>query len=300
MFVIAALGGLAGVLLPASSCARSSRCSSQVGARQLLGGNALGLAALADVQNVLGRPEARPKAPFPFANTWGSVTALSLPFFLVAWVKDGTRRRRLAAGGVLLVATVPIVYSLNRGLWACLVAGVLILVVLHGWRGRPWHLVAILAVLVVAALGFSLSPLGTVVGERFDNQHSNDRRAGLLVRTVTSAAEGSPVVGFGSTRDVQGSFASIAGGATPSCPACEVPPLGTQGHLWLVIFSQGLVGAAFFSPSSVGPSCAHSDVGRTPRSSPPRCWCSSRSSCSSTTRRHPPAARHGCDRARVA
>ena len=53
-------------------------------------------------------------------------------------------------------------------------------------------------------------------------------------------------MGFGSTRDVQGSFASIAGASTPDCSACGVPPLGTQGHLWGVIFSQGLVGAALF------------------------------------------------------
>ena len=59
-------------------------------------------------------------------------------------------------------------------------------------------------------------------------------------------SRGSPVVGFGSTRDVEGTFTSIAGGATPSCPACGVPPLGTQGQLWLVLFSQGWIGTLFF------------------------------------------------------
>jgi hypothetical protein len=54
------------------------------------------------------------------------------------------------------------------------------------------------------------------------------------------------VAGFGSTRDVQGSFFSIAGGSRPDCPACGVPPLGTQGHLWMVLFSQGLVGLVLF------------------------------------------------------
>ncbi len=54
------------------------------------------------------------------------------------------------------------------------------------------------------------------------------------------------MLGFGSTRDVQGSFASIAGGGTAECPGCEVPPLGTQGQLWGVIFSHGFVGAAAF------------------------------------------------------
>jgi hypothetical protein len=67
-----------------------------------------------------------------------------------------------------------------------------------------------------------------------------------LSETVVATATGSPVLGFGSTRDVQGSFASIAGGSRPDCPACTVPPLGTQGQIWLVIFSQGFVGLLAF------------------------------------------------------
>ena len=90
------------------------------------------------------------------------------------------------------------------------------------------------------------SPLGNLAEQRADNQHSNNRRGMLLTETVGSVSQGSPLVGFGSTRDVQGSFSSIAGGATPDCPACGVPPLGTQGHLWLVLFSQGWLGLAFF------------------------------------------------------
>ena len=63
---------------------------------------------------------------------------------------------------------------------------------------------------------------------------------------MNSTLKGSPVVGFGSTRDVQGSFASIAGASTPDCPRCGVPPLGTQGHIWQLIFSQGFVGLGLF------------------------------------------------------
>src|SRR5699024_5531043 len=81
---------------------------------------------------------------------------------------------------------------------------------------------------------------------RMDHQHSNERRFELATATVESVAKGSPVVGFGSTRDIQGSFTSIAGGSTPECPACGVPALGTQGHLWLVLFSQGFVVAILY------------------------------------------------------
>lgn len=256
MFVITAFGGLLGVMAPELELRSALEMALPRGVRSNSFVQALVHPGVADVQAVLGRPEARPKAPFPYANTWGAVLALSLPFFLVAWIKEGTRRHRIAAPFVLIVAAVPTVYSLNRGLWGCLVLGLVFLAVVQGWRGRPAHLLALLIVVVVGSVAVVASPLGTMVGERFANQHSNDRRGDLLTKTVVAAAEGSPVVGFGSTRDVQGSFASIAGGGTPACPACEVPPLGTQGHLWLVTFSQGLVGAAlflmFFGPALLG------------------------------------------------
>lgn len=246
MFVITAIGGLLGVLAPHLEIRSLLEFIVPAGLRSNSFVKALIHPAFADVQNVLGRPEARPKAPFPYANTWGSALSLSLPFFLVAWIKHGSKLQRLAAPVMLVVAAVPTVYSLNRGLWASLALGVAFLVFVQGWRGRLVYLVAMGLVGVLAITALVVSPLGTVIGERFENQHSNDRRSELLTKTVEASATGSPIVGFGSTRDVQGSFASIAGGGTPSCPACEVPPLGTQGHLWLVIFSQGLVGAALF------------------------------------------------------
>ncbi len=89
-------------------------------------------------------------------------------------------------------------------------------------------------------------PLGGLVSNRLDNPTSNDTRASLGIATVESVVQGSPVVGFGTTRDVQGTFTSIAGGSTSECPQCSPPALGTQGHLWLVVFSQGLIGAALY------------------------------------------------------
>jgi hypothetical protein len=100
--------------------------------------------------------------------------------------------------------------------------------------------------IVVGTVVVLATPLGQLVSERLDNPHSNARRGNLAVASVQSVAEGSPIVGFGTTRDVQGNFFSLAGGSTPDCPACGSPPLGTQGQLWLVVFSQGLVGLGIF------------------------------------------------------
>ncbi|MET0837171.1 MAG: hypothetical protein ABWY19_00195 [Marmoricola sp.] len=246
MFVVTTVGGLVGVLVPHLEFTSPLEMVLPRGLRSNGLVEAIAHPAVADIQNVLGRPEARPKAPFPFANSWGSNFSMYLPFFLVAWFRYGPRWQRYAAPVVLVLAAIPVVYSLNRGLWASLALGVVGLVLLQIRKGRVAPVAITAGLLVVVTIGFFLSPLGTVFQERLDNQHSNERRSELLSRTVSSVVDGSPVVGFGSTRDVEGSFASIAGGATPDCDACGVPPMGTQGHLWGVMFSQGLVGAGFF------------------------------------------------------
>lgn len=246
LFVITVVGGLLGVLSSNLELKSLLELALPRGIASNSFVKSLVHPGLADIQMVLGRPEARPKAPFPYANTWGAMFALSLPFFLVAWIRDGGRAQRVAAPVLLMAAAVPAVYSLNRGLWGSLIVGILFVAVLQAVKGRVAALIAVLAVVAVGASVLLASPLGSMIGERLENQHSNSRRAQLLEQTVQSTLEGSPVLGFGSTRDVQGSFASIAGGATPDCSACAVPPLGTQGHLWSVIFLHGFVGAFFF------------------------------------------------------
>lgn len=202
--------------------------------------------AAAAATSFLGYTEYRPMAPFAYANTWGANLAMSLPFFLTSWTRRDAGWKRWAWPVVLVVAVVPIVGSLNRALWGVLAAGVVFWVLRLGLRGHTRMLLGAMVVVALAAAALLASPLAEQVTERLDNAHSNDRRADLLTLTVASTAEGSPVVGFGSTRDVQGSFSSIASGSTPDCPACGVPALGTQGLLWTLIFAQGLVGAAFF------------------------------------------------------
>ena len=199
-----------------------------------------------DIQDVLGSPEPRPKAPFPYANTWGSALGVLLPFLVITWGVNGRRWQRVVTVVVLALCAVPVVASLNRALWAALLLAMLVALAQMVLRGRWWAAVALGLGLAVAAVVFSSSDLSATVTQRLENPHSNDRRGELLALTTRSTAEGSPVVGFGSTRDVQGSFSSIAGGSRPGCESCGVPPLGTQGHLWMLIFSQGFVGAALF------------------------------------------------------
>ncbi len=246
MFVVTAVGGLVGVLAPTIEFTSAVELFLPRGLR----GNGLVQAivhpAVADIQNVLGRPEARPKAPFAYANSWGSNLLLYMPFFLVAWFRQGPRWQRFVGPVVLAMAAIPVVYSLNRGLWVAMALGALGFLWLQVSKGRVLATVVSAGLLVMIAAIFLLSPLFNIVQERVAHQHSNERRGQLLEQTVSTTLRGSPAVGFGSTRDVQGSFSSIAGASTPDCPKCGVPPLGTQGHLWQVIFSQGFIGLGLF------------------------------------------------------
>jgi hypothetical protein len=246
MYVVATVGGLLGVIVPTLEFRSLVELAMPHGLRANSLVQSITHPAVADIQHVLGRPVPRPKAPFPFANSWGAMVALTLPFFLVAWWRDGARWQRILTPVVLVASTVPIVFSLNRGLWICLAVGAVGYLLLLLRRGSWAPVAATVSLLVAGTVAFLVSPLGTIFQERLAHAHSNERRGSLLTQTVISAATGSPIVGFGSTRDVQGSFASIAGADTPDCSACGVPPLGTQGHLWLVIFSQGLVGVVLF------------------------------------------------------
>ena len=56
----------------------------------------------------------------------------------------------------------------------------------------------------------------------------------------------SPLIGYGSTRETVGSDESIAIGATPECPRCGNRTIGSTGHAWNVLYSQGFVGLTAF------------------------------------------------------
>jgi hypothetical protein len=201
----------------------------------------------AQIQGVLGYVAPRPSAPFSYTNTWGLVFAVTLPFFLLAWTGKSAGWRRWAAGPILLLSAIPAIYSINRGMWLAVIVMALFVAVKGAFTGRPKPLIGVVAAAAAVALLLAVTPLGTIVSARFSNEGSKQLRQDLSALAVQSVAVTSPIVGLGSTRNVQGNFASISGGATANCPACSPPALGTQGQLWLVIFANGLVGFALFA-----------------------------------------------------
>jgi hypothetical protein len=201
--------------------------------------------SLAQVQDVLGVPQGRPDAPFAYTNTWGNCLALLLPWLVAAWFVRGSHRQRVISGVALVLVLVPIVYTLDRGLWIALIFSVLYLGVRLAARGRVALLGTICVLLVVIGAVVLSSPLQNVISQRLSHGKSNAHRASLAI-TATKDAEASPVIGYGDTRHQQGSVTSIAVGKTASCPQCGQVTVGNNGQLWLLFITTGFVGAALY------------------------------------------------------
>jgi hypothetical protein len=242
-FLVTVAGGIAGMLFP--------RLSFRTPTLRLLDsflhvptfGVRLFTVSVAQVQDVLGSgPNARPSAPFEYTNTWGYALSLLLVWFVVGWWVYGRRRRRVAVPVVLAVAMLPVVYSLNRGLWVGLCLSVLFVVGKLALRGRVLPLVGLSLAMVVLVTAFVASPLEALVTERLAHGHSNGTRTNLNAAAVQAALH-SPVLGYGGPRTGLGSDQSIAVGASAQCPLCGNRDIGSDGHLWFLLISQGFVGA---------------------------------------------------------
>lgn len=245
-FLVTVAGGIAGLLYPEVTW----RTPVLRLAEQVVPGNdfvtRLFTVGMAQVQRVLGTElSVRPAAPFEYTNTWGYVLSLTLVWFVLGWWVYGGRRRRFAVPLILAVAVVPVVYSLNRGLWIGLGLTLLFLGVMLSLRGRVAPLFGLVVVGTTVTAVFLASPLSGLVEERLASGHSDTTRAALNADAV-EAALSSPILGYGGPRSGLGSEQSIAVGPTDQCPQCGSRTIGSDGHFWFLLISQGFVGAFAF------------------------------------------------------
>ena len=242
----AAFGGLAGVLFPRMRF--TSPLAALVPGRLQNGNQVLQAElhpALAQLQSVLSTSHGRPDAPFVYTNSWGNCLAILLPWLLAAWWFQGTRRQRLIAAAGMAVAFVPVIYSLDRGLWLGLLFAIAYLSVRLAAQGRTAVLGALIAGLALAAVLIAATPLQSVISQRLANGASNGRRGSLAVAAIVDAAA-SPLIGYGDTRHQQGSVQSVAVGRTASCGTCGNGTIGGNGQLWLLLICSGFLGTAFY------------------------------------------------------
>jgi hypothetical protein len=245
LFTVVVAGGLLGVVAPrfAFTSITERLLPAQIAQNGFV--RSLVHPSASQLQDVLGYTAPRPSAPFGYTNTWGDCLALLLGFFVVAWLHKQPTGRRIAGLVILAAAAVPIVYSLNRGLWIGVGLIVVILALRLATRGRFGALTAVIIAAVLAIALVLASPLASIINQRLDNPKSNGIRSFTIAKTL-DVLEYSPVIGFGSTRAALGSSNSIAVGQSNKCLKCGNPTLGSNGQLWLLLIAQGIGGALLY------------------------------------------------------
>ena len=231
-------------LLPPSLhvAARRDRPAPAAGGNQIL--QAQLHPAFAQLQSVLGSA-GRPDAPFAYTNIWGNCVALLLPWLIARWWFQGTRRQRLIALAGCAIAVVPIIYSLDRGLWLGLIFALVYIAVRLAATGRLAVLGGLIAALAIAGILIGATPLQGMISQRLANGASDSRRGSLAVTSVQDALA-SPIIGFGDTRHQQGSVQSVSVGRSVKCPTCGNGTIGGNGQLWLLFVCNGFLGAALY------------------------------------------------------
>ena len=190
----------------------------------------------AEVEGFLGHPVPRPAAPFTYTNTWGANMGVLTMVALAAVAAAGPGRRRRLLIAVLAASLVPMAFSLNRGMFVSIGAGILYVTARLAGRRRLGALVALLVVTAVLVIAVALTPLGHLVTGSFASTHghSNEVRLNLSQQAIAGANH-SPLFGYGGPQEV------TAGQAMAGTPA-----IGTQGQLWLLLYSNGYPATIFF------------------------------------------------------
>lgn len=184
----------------------------------------------AEIQTPWGadEPYQRPSAPFPYANSWGSAVALLTPVAFAKIASTPSRRVRILLAGCLLAAAVPTVQALNRGMLVTLAIALAYVAFRLALRGKTLPFLGLAAtgavtVVALAVLGFFGS-----LAERAQTG-SNETRLALYRETIARTLD-SPLLGYGAPRPSNVLGVSV----------------GTQGHVWYLMFSFGFVGLALF------------------------------------------------------
>jgi hypothetical protein len=246
LFVVTVLGGLLGTFAGNFEFTSPVEMLLPGGVRQKGFVKSLVHPYAAQIMDLVGDPQPRPAAPWGYTNTWGNNFCLLVCWFVAAVFGLATRPlTRVLAVGLLAVSIVPVVHSLNRGLWIGLGVTVIYIAVRQALQGRVKALLAVgvLAVGLLAAV--VTTPLGEVIERRMDNGKSNGVRMFLTERAIDGFIE-SPVMGFGSTRNTIGGRQSIAVGESSECERCGNFTVGGNGQLWQLLFAHGLVGTVAY------------------------------------------------------
>lgn len=177
-----------------------------------------------------GDTAARPTAPFHYTNNWGNAYSMLLPFVILYLIRIRGERRFWLLAATLPVSLVPAYLTLNRGMFIGLGVALAYAAFRLALQGRRGPVLVIALAGIAAAIVFVLTPAQDRLTDRLETSSSTTTRASTYTQTWEETKE-SPVFGKGAPRPA----------ANPNAP-----PLGTQGHFWIVLFSFGIGGALLF------------------------------------------------------
>lgn len=187
----------------------------------------------AQVQTFLGFPVPRPAAPFAYTNEWGGNIAVLTFVAFAALAVTGRGRWRKLIIAALLLSVVPMAVSLDRGMFLSLAIGIFYVSARLALRGRLRTLLTVVSVVVLAVFIVALTPLRHLVLESFSSTHGNsDQTRTNLYQQASAGAGASPIFGYGAP--------ALSPGQTSG------PAIGTQGELWMVLYSHGYPALVFF------------------------------------------------------
>ncbi|WP_162891318.1 O-antigen ligase [Aeromicrobium sp. A1-2] len=185
----------------------------------------------AEVQHPFGSPQTfvRPSAPFPYANSWGVAIVLLTPVAVAAFMMTRSRPLRAAVVVGLAAMIAPAMATGNRGMFAGLALAAVYVVVRLALRDRAAPVLTIAILGAIGAVVLIGNGLLSQISTRQQYGDSSGTRFSLYQETFTRTLQ-SPLLGYGAPR--------------PS-PSQEIS-LGTQGYVWMLMFSFGFVGLTLF------------------------------------------------------
>jgi O-antigen ligase len=180
----------------------------------------------AQIESLVSIEVGRPAAPMAYSNGWGSTLGLLTPFFILEYfVLSAGRRRRI---GIVIGAlgVVPIIMSLNRGLWLSIAVGLFYVALRRALQGNIRIALAVIigGVLVFGTL--AATALGDTVQQRFEISSESNNARTALYEVAFEAAQDSPLVGWGAPIEVAGLWKEV----------------GTHGLVWYAMVAYGFPG----------------------------------------------------------
>lgn len=187
---------------------------------------------VAQLQHFLGFTEGRPQTFFAYTNAWGSTCGMLTPTCLAALASNPGRTWARVLRVTLGLSIVPMVFSLDRGLWLSVGVGFAYAAVRFGALHDLRRVARVLGAVVVVGVIVALTPLGGLVSGRFSHKTGDTSR---LARDQVAQAQiaSSPLLGYGAPQQ------NTAATHTKKS-------VGTESEVFMLLYSHGVPALLLF------------------------------------------------------